>query len=114
MENRGTQHRYVLMARERNEAEFMEGTLKSVVAQTVSDVDEVTLPFEAEYAHHAYHVLATRRKNRDDLIAAPKEKEIHCGFQYPRPMHLQGACHDLGYGPGSFPVAESCVQELVS
>lgn len=82
--------------------------------ELLSDVDGVTLPVEAEYAHHVYHVFAIRTKNRDDLIAALKEKDIHCGIHYPRPIHLQGAYQDLGYGSGSFPVAESCVQELIS
>lgn len=82
--------------------------------ELLSDLEEVTLPVEAEYAHHVYHVFAIRTKNRDDLIAALKEKDIHCGVHYPRSIHLQPAYQDLAYGPGSFPVAESCAQELVS
>ena len=38
MEKRSTQHDYVLITPARNEAEYIEGTLKSVVAQTVAPI----------------------------------------------------------------------------
>ncbi len=82
--------------------------------ELLSDLDEITLPAEADYAHHVYHIFAIRAKNRDDLIAALKEKDIHCGVHYPRPIHLQGAYEDLGYGVGSFPIAEAQAMESVS
>jgi len=82
--------------------------------ELLADIDEVVTPVEADYAHHVYHIFAIRMKNRDSVIEALKEKDVHCGIHYPTPIHLQGAYKDLGYGPGSFPVAEACVQELIS
>ncbi len=39
-------------------------------------------------------------------MAALREKDICCGIHYPIPIHLQQAYESLGYGKGSFPVAE--------
>lgn len=82
--------------------------------ELLAEVEGVVTPQEEDFARHVYHVFAIRCSNRDDLIEALKEQDIHCGIHYPVPVHLQGAYSDLGYGPGSFPVVESCVRELVS
>ena len=82
--------------------------------ELLADVDDVMTPDEASYAHHVYHVYAVRTKNRDEFIAALKERDVHCGIHYPVPIHLQDAYRDLGFGPGSFPVAESSASEVVS
>ena len=39
---------------------------------------------------------------------------IGTGIHYPTPVHLQEAYRDLGYGKGSFPVAECCANEFIS
>ena len=39
---------------------------------------------------------------------------IDAGIHYPVPIHLQEAYRFLGFGPGSFPVAERCARELLS
>ena len=80
----------------------------------LADVDDVIAPAEADYARHVYHIYAIRTQNRDALIRALTEKEIHCGIHYPIPIHLQDAYKFLGYKKGSFPVAEKCAEELVS
>jgi dTDP-4-amino-4,6-dideoxygalactose transaminase len=42
------------------------------------------------------------------------EKGIGCAIHYPVPVHLQEAYRWLGYGEGSFPVAERCAEEFLS
>jgi len=42
------------------------------------------------------------------------ERGIATAIHYPVPIHLQEAYRELGYGPGSFPVAERCAAEFVS
>jgi dTDP-4-amino-4,6-dideoxygalactose transaminase len=42
------------------------------------------------------------------------EKEIQFGIHYPVPVHLQDAYGFLGLKKGSFPVAENCVQGVLS
>ncbi len=48
------------------------------------------------------------------LHAASQDAGVATGLHYPRPVHLQPAYADLGYGPGSFPVAEALAAEFLS
>jgi dTDP-4-amino-4,6-dideoxygalactose transaminase len=77
-------------------------------------VDGVAIPQNAAYAKHVYHIYAIRVANRDRLIGALAEKDIHCGIHYPIPLHLQEAYKSLGYQKGTFPVAEKAAAEFVS
>ncbi len=77
-------------------------------------VPGVVAPKEAAYAKHVYHIYAVRVSDRDRLIAALAEKDIHCGIHYPIPVHLLDAYKSLNLGKGSFPVAERCAAEFVS
>ena len=74
----------------------------------------VTLPGEAGYGEHIYHVYAIRVADRDGLMKRLNENDIGCGIHYPVPIHLQEAYQVLGFKEGSFPVAEKCAGEMVS
>lgn len=80
----------------------------------LADIDGVIIPGEVDYGKHVYHIYAIRVKNRDALIRALAEKDIHCGIHYPIPIHLQEAFQFLGYGKGNFPETEKCADELIS
>ena len=82
--------------------------------QTLSNLDTVILPHEEGYGKHVYHIYTIRVKNRDSLISALVEKDIHCGIHYPIPLHLQKAYQVLGLGKGSFPASEESAGEFVS
>jgi Predicted pyridoxal phosphate-dependent enzyme apparently involved in regulation of cell wall biogenesis len=82
--------------------------------ELLADVDKIQRPVEADYAKHVYHIYAIRTSKRDGLISALAGKNIFCGIHYPIPLHLQEAYRFLGYGPGSFPVAEKSAAEFVS
>lgn len=71
-------------------------------------------PFESPRGKHVYHVYAVRVRNRDFVLKALGERGIGCGIHYPVPVHLQEAYRHLGYGPGSYPVAEKCAGEFLS
>ena len=83
-------------------------------SELLSEITDIILPYEADYAKHVYHVYALRTENRDALIEYLAEKDIYCGIHYPIPIHLQDAYSFLGIKKGSFPIAEKCAEEFVS
>lgn len=76
--------------------------------------EDIKLPREMDDRTHVFHVFSVRLPNRDVVLKELKSREIGCGIHYPVPIHLQNAYSFLGYGPGSFPVAEKCAQEFLS
>jgi len=80
----------------------------------LAPITELTLPIEADYARHVYHIYAIRTKRRNELISFLQTKNITCGIHYPIPLHLQKAYRFLGYSKGSFPVTEKCAEEILS
>jgi dTDP-4-amino-4,6-dideoxygalactose transaminase len=63
---------------------------------------------------HIYHLLVVETARRDALQGHLKADGIDTGIHYPSPVHLQKAYLDLGYGPGSFPVAERLAGRILS
>ena len=80
----------------------------------LADLDGVTIPASSEHLHHVYHVYAIRVADREHVMKELGERGIASGIHYPVPIHLQEAYKNLGYAPGSFPVAERCAAEFVS
>ena len=74
----------------------------------------VIRPTVAPQNQHAYHIYAVRVPHRDDVLQCMTARGVNCSIHYPVPIHLQKAYHFLGYGPGSFPVAERCANEFLS
>jgi dTDP-4-amino-4,6-dideoxygalactose transaminase len=74
----------------------------------------VTLPFEAPYARHVYHIYAVRVADRAGLQRTLQANGIATGIHYPVPVHLQPAFAELGYGPGDFPESERAANEVLS
>lgn len=72
------------------------------------------LPREAAYAESAYHLYVVRHAQRDALKKHLEENKVGCALHYPLPLHLQKCYADLGYEPGSFPVAEKAARECLS
>jgi dTDP-4-amino-4,6-dideoxygalactose transaminase len=77
-------------------------------------LEEVVAPYQAPYARHVYHIYAIRVRERNGVIERLREMGIGCGIHYPVPVHLQEAYSNLGYGAGSFRVAEQTSQEFIS
>jgi len=55
-----------------------------------------------------------RVPDRDGVLQRMAARGVNCAIHYPVPIHLQKAYAFLGFGPGSFPVAEQCAKEFLS
>jgi dTDP-4-amino-4,6-dideoxygalactose transaminase len=78
------------------------------------DVEGVTIPARAAYSRHIYHIYGVRVPERDRVLQALKDQGVGCGIHYPVPIHRQKAYGHLGSPAGTFPVSESCANELLS
>jgi dTDP-4-amino-4,6-dideoxygalactose transaminase len=66
---------------------------------------------EGEEVHHLFIARVARRDRlRGDLQSRGVMTQVH----YPLPIHLHPAYARLGFGPGSFPVAERRAEQIVS
>ena len=74
----------------------------------------VALPEEARWARPVYHLFVVRSPERDALQQHLRECGVGTLIHYPVPIHLQPAYEDLGYGKGTFPVAEKACSEVLS
>ena len=74
----------------------------------------ITIPVEAPYARHVYHVYGVRVPNRDAVQEALQAREIQTNIHYPIPVHMQKAYQEFGYGEGDLPVTEMAAKELLS
>ncbi len=74
----------------------------------------LTLPTEAAWAHHIYHLYVVRSPHRDALQAHLKTNGIGTLLHYPVPIHLHEAYRDLGLPKGAFPQAEKACREVLS
>ncbi|MDP2782150.1 DegT/DnrJ/EryC1/StrS aminotransferase family protein [Devosia sp.] len=63
---------------------------------------------------HAWHLYAVRHPERDQLQKQLSDVGVTTLIHYPRPPHLQEAYASLGFGPGSFPMAEQYASTLLS
>lgn len=76
----------------------------------------LTTPFEAEHREHVFnqYVVRVRGGGREPLRMHLDALEIGNRVYYPRPVHLQPCFADLGYKPGSLPVAEKASEQLLA
>ena len=52
--------------------------------------------------------------HRNELKTFLEKNGVGTSIHYPVPIHLQRAAAGLGYGPGSFPVAEQQAKQILS
>jgi dTDP-4-amino-4,6-dideoxygalactose transaminase len=75
---------------------------------------QVDLPQDDPRDECVYHLFVVYADDRDGIRAALESRGVQTAIHYPRPLHLQRAYADLGYGPGSFPHAEYACQHVLS
>lgn len=74
----------------------------------------LALPFVPDWAQPVWHLFVVRWPGRDALQRALAGAGIGTMIHYPIPPHLQPAYHELGLGPGSFPLTEAIHREVLS
>jgi dTDP-4-amino-4,6-dideoxygalactose transaminase len=74
----------------------------------------VVVPAVAEGATHVYHQYTIRAPRRDALADHLRRQGIGTMVYYPRPLHRQAICADLGYAEGSLPESERAGREVIS
>lgn len=80
----------------------------------LGDVPGVQLPRQAEGNTDVWHLYVVQVQERDRVLHELNEAGIGAGIHYPVPVHLTGAFAHLGFGPGSFPVAEQAAGRILS
>lgn len=74
----------------------------------------LTLPIVVEGSESAWHLFVMSTPERDLLQKRLTENGVGTLIHYPIPPHLQNAYCELGYGKGSFPLAEKIAREVMS
>jgi dTDP-4-amino-4,6-dideoxygalactose transaminase len=82
--------------------------------EALTGIGDLTLPPVATGSEPVWHLYVIRTGNPVSLADFLGERQIGTGRHYPEPPHLSQAYAHLGYGPGSFPVAEAVSREGVS
>ena len=77
---------------------------------------KVRLIAEARESSPVYHLMIVRvdAGKRDAIRDAMGKAGVATAIHYPTPIHLQRAYAHLGQGPGSCPIAERSVKEMIS
>ena len=82
--------------------------------ELLAEVPGVLVPRSAPGNEDVWHLYVIRVAERDRVLGSLNEAGIGAGIHYPYPLHLTKAFAHLGYGPGSFPVAELAATQILS
>jgi dTDP-4-amino-4,6-dideoxygalactose transaminase len=74
----------------------------------------IRTPDDRPYERAVYHTFVIEADRRDALKAFLHECGVETAIHYPVPIHLQTVARPLGYGAGSFPVAERQAGRILS
>lgn len=89
---------------------------RAIAARYLSEIKlaDVRLPDQPAYGQSVFHQFTIRHPRRDVLREHLTKHEVSTDLIYPVPLHLQKCYASLGYGRGSFPVAERAAETCVS
>ncbi|CAN5118638.1 DegT/DnrJ/EryC1/StrS family aminotransferase [soil metagenome] len=83
-------------------------------SELLADVTGVTIPATVDGNEHVFHQYIVRVAERDRVVADMNAAGVGAGIHYPLPVHLVPAFASDRFPAGSFPVAESTAQAILS
>ena len=72
------------------------------------------IPKDMPFEKAVYHTFVIQAERRDELKQYLAENGVGSSIHYPIPIHLQEVARELGYKPGSLPVAEQQAKRILS
>jgi dTDP-4-amino-4,6-dideoxygalactose transaminase len=72
------------------------------------------VPHTQSWATPVYYAYVVEVENREAFRQSLEAQGVATGIHYPIPIHLQAACADYGYQPGSLPLTERAAARIVS
>jgi dTDP-4-amino-4,6-dideoxygalactose transaminase len=97
-----------------NESRRRHAALYREMLGPLEDAGALTLPREAAYAGHVYHLFVVQTSARDSMQRFLAGAGVQTGIHYPVPAHLQPAYAALGRREGDFPEAERQSRRVLS
>ena len=87
--------------------------IAKIYDDTLSNIEQVTLPVKLENTDPVYHIYPILVENRENFINYLRDEGVSTGIHYPIPLHLQKAFSYLGHKEGDFPNSEKiCFNEV--
>jgi dTDP-4-amino-4,6-dideoxygalactose transaminase len=89
---------------------------RAIAARYLAEIklSDVQMPEQPRYGQSVFHQFTIRHPRRDALREHLAKHEVGTDLIYPVPLHLQKCYAPLGYGRGSFPIAERAADNCVS
>jgi dTDP-4-amino-4,6-dideoxygalactose transaminase len=82
--------------------------------ERLAGLGAVKTPRVAPHRTHVFHLYVVRVPRRAEMQEFLVQRGVQTVIHYPTPIHRHAAYADLGYPPGSFPVAERLSEEILS
>ena len=82
--------------------------------QSLSEIEQISIPFRSKHVKHVYHLYVVRAERRDELKQFLNQNGVDAKIHYPVPMHLQPAAKKYGYKMGDFPICENICDQVIS
>jgi dTDP-4-amino-4,6-dideoxygalactose transaminase len=83
-------------------------------SESLQGVGDVQVPPVPRGSEPVWHLYVIRTQRRDELAGFLELNGIQTGVHYPEPPHLIAPYAHLGYGRGSFPMAETLAEQVLS
>jgi dTDP-4-amino-4,6-dideoxygalactose transaminase len=82
--------------------------------EALAGADDLTLPYAPDWADPVWHLFVVRHPQRDQFQKDLTDAGIGTLIHYPVPPHLSGAYLNGKWSRGSFPLAESLADSVLS